>query len=47
MEEKKIKEKHDQLVKEKKVTLQILHEFKFMKGIDTLDLFKNKGKLII
>ena len=43
-EAKKVKEKHDQLVKEKKVTLQILHEFKFMKGIDTLDLFKNKIK---
>ncbi len=35
-----LKEKHDQLVKEKKVTANLLKEFKFMKNIDTLDKFK-------
>lgn len=36
----KIKEQHDRLVHEKKVTHDILKEFKFMKGIDTLEQFK-------
>ncbi len=36
----KIKEKHDQLVKEKKVTAELLKEFKFMKNVDTLEKFK-------
>ena len=39
---KEVKEKHDQLVKEKKITTQILTEYKFMKGIDTIDAFKTK-----
>lgn len=41
-EAKKIKEQHDRLVKEKKITSQILTEYKFMKGIDTLEAFKTK-----
>jgi len=43
-EAKKVKEEHDKLVQEKKVTSEILKEYKFMKGIDTLDAFKNKVK---
>lgn len=41
---KKVKEEHDRLVHEKKVTSQILNEYKFMKGVDTLDKFKKKIK---
>jgi predicted NAD-dependent protein-ADP-ribosyltransferase YbiA (DUF1768 family) len=41
---KKVKEEHDRLVHEKKVTTQILNEYKFMKGVDTLDKFKSKIK---
>jgi predicted NAD-dependent protein-ADP-ribosyltransferase YbiA (DUF1768 family) len=41
-EAKKIKAEHDKKVEEKKVTVQILNECKFMKGIDTLDKFKKK-----
>ena len=41
-EAKKVKEQHDKLVKEKKVTAEILKEYKFMKGIDTLEAFKTK-----
>jgi predicted NAD-dependent protein-ADP-ribosyltransferase YbiA (DUF1768 family) len=41
-EAKKVKADHDKLVEEKKVTAQILKEYKFMKGVDTLDAFKNK-----
>jgi hypothetical protein len=41
-EAKKVKEQHDRLLKEKKITTQILSEYKFMKGIDTLEAFKNK-----
>lgn len=37
---KKIKEEHDRLVNEKKVTAIMLEEYKFMKGVDTLDKFK-------
>jgi len=37
---KKIKEEHDKLVNEKKVTSKILEEFKFMKNIDSLEKFK-------
>jgi predicted NAD-dependent protein-ADP-ribosyltransferase YbiA (DUF1768 family) len=37
---KKVKEEHDRLVNEKKVTAKMLDEFKFMKGIDTLEKFK-------
>ena len=43
-EAKKVKSDHDKLVEEKKVTLDILKEFKFMKGVDTLDKFKSKIK---
>lgn len=38
----KVKEAHDKLVKEKKVTAEILKEYKFMKNIDTLEKFKRK-----
>jgi predicted NAD-dependent protein-ADP-ribosyltransferase YbiA (DUF1768 family) len=41
-EAKKIKTEHDRLVEEKKVTVEILKEYKFMKGVDTLDAFKSK-----
>jgi predicted NAD-dependent protein-ADP-ribosyltransferase YbiA (DUF1768 family) len=37
---KKIKAEHDRLVHEKKVTSQMLHEYKFMKKVDTLEKFK-------
>jgi predicted NAD-dependent protein-ADP-ribosyltransferase YbiA (DUF1768 family) len=38
---KKVKAEHDRLVHEKKVTSQMLHEYKFMKKVDTLEKFKN------
>jgi len=41
---KKVKSEHDRLVEEKKVTLRILQEYKFMKGIDTIEQFKSKIK---
>jgi predicted NAD-dependent protein-ADP-ribosyltransferase YbiA (DUF1768 family) len=41
---KKVKAEHDKLVEEKKVSAQILKEYKFMKGIDTLEKFKTKIK---
>jgi predicted NAD-dependent protein-ADP-ribosyltransferase YbiA (DUF1768 family) len=41
-EAKKVKAEHDKLVDEKRITTQILKEFKFMKGIDTLEKFKGK-----
>jgi predicted NAD-dependent protein-ADP-ribosyltransferase YbiA (DUF1768 family) len=41
-EAKKVKKEHDKLVEEKKITMQILQEYKFMKGVDTLDKFKSK-----
>ena len=41
---KKVKEEHDKLVKEKRVTTDILREYKFMKGVDTLEKFKKKIK---
>ena len=37
---KKVKAEHDRLIHEKKVTSQMLHEYKFMKKIDTLEKFK-------
>jgi predicted NAD-dependent protein-ADP-ribosyltransferase YbiA (DUF1768 family) len=37
---KKVKAQHDRLVHEKKVTSKMLDEYKFMKGIDTIDKFK-------
>jgi predicted NAD-dependent protein-ADP-ribosyltransferase YbiA (DUF1768 family) len=39
---KKIKAEHDRLVEEKKISAQILKEYKFMKGVDTLEKFKTK-----
>lgn len=39
---KEVKKQHDRLVHEKKVTAEILKEYKFMKGIDTLEKFKKK-----
>ena len=41
-EAKSVKEQHDRLVEEKKVTAEILKEYKFMKGVDSLDAFKSK-----
>lgn len=41
---KKVKAEHDRLVQEKKVTSEILKEYKFMKGVDTLEKFKSKIK---
>jgi predicted NAD-dependent protein-ADP-ribosyltransferase YbiA (DUF1768 family) len=43
-EAKKIKYEHDRLVEEKKVTMEILKEYKFMKGIETLEAFQSKIK---
>jgi len=43
-EAKVVKEEHDRLVEEKKVTAEILKEYKFMKGVDTIDAFKSKIK---
>ena len=37
---KEVKKEHDKLVEEKKITNQILKEYKFMKGVDTLEKFK-------
>jgi predicted NAD-dependent protein-ADP-ribosyltransferase YbiA (DUF1768 family) len=37
-----VKKEHDRLVEEKKVSAQILKEYKFMKGIETLEAFKSK-----
>jgi predicted NAD-dependent protein-ADP-ribosyltransferase YbiA (DUF1768 family) len=44
VEAKKVKAEHDRLVEEKKVTAEILKEYKFMKGIETLEAFKSKIK---
>jgi predicted NAD-dependent protein-ADP-ribosyltransferase YbiA (DUF1768 family) len=41
---KKVKAEHDRLVEEKKTTTTIVKEYKFMKGIDTVDKFKSKIK---
>ena len=41
---KKIKAQHDRLVREKKVTAQLLQEVKFMKAVDTLEKFQQKIK---
>ena len=38
----KVKKEHDQLIHEKKVTANIVNEYKFMKGIDTLEKFQKK-----
>jgi len=39
---KEVKKEHDRLVEEKKVTAEIFKEYKFMKGIETLEAFKSK-----
>ena len=39
---KEVKEEHDNLVREKKITAQLLSEVKFMENIETLDDFKQK-----
>jgi predicted NAD-dependent protein-ADP-ribosyltransferase YbiA (DUF1768 family) len=44
VEAKKVKAEHDRLVKEKKITTELLKEYKFMKGVDTIDAFKSKIK---
>lgn len=41
---KKIKDQHDRIVKEKKITNELLKEFAFMKDITTLEKFKQKVK---
>ena len=41
---KLVKKEHDKLVEEKKVSAEILKEYNFMKGIETLDAFKSKIK---
>ena len=43
-EAKSVKEQHDKLVEEKKITAEILKEYKFMKGVDSLEAFKSKIK---
>jgi hypothetical protein len=40
----KVKEEHDRLIYEKKVSNEILKEYKFMKNVDTLEKFKSKIK---
>ncbi|MCJ7802587.1 MAG: NADAR family protein [Candidatus Marinimicrobia bacterium] len=42
VEAKKVKAEHDKLVKEKRITAEMLKEFKIMKGVETLDAFKSK-----
>lgn len=37
---KKVKTEHDNLVREKKMTAEMMSEYKFMKGIDSLEKFK-------
>lgn len=39
---KNVKKEHDKLVEEKKITAALLKDYKFMKGIDTLDKLKKK-----
>ena len=39
---KKIKQQHDMIINEKKLTAQMADEYKFMKNIETLDDFKKK-----
>jgi predicted NAD-dependent protein-ADP-ribosyltransferase YbiA (DUF1768 family) len=42
VEAKKVKAEHDKLVEEKKVTAEMLKEYKFMKDIQTLEAFRSK-----
>ena len=39
---KNVKDQHDRLVKEKKITAEILKEYRFMKDVDTLEKFQKK-----
>jgi predicted NAD-dependent protein-ADP-ribosyltransferase YbiA (DUF1768 family) len=39
---KTVKKEHDKLVEEKRITAALLREYKFMKGIDTLEKLKKK-----
>ena len=39
---KNVKKEHDKLVEEKKITMSLLKDYKFMKGIDTLEKLKKK-----
>jgi predicted NAD-dependent protein-ADP-ribosyltransferase YbiA (DUF1768 family) len=39
---KTVKKEHDKLVEEKRITASLLKDYKFMKGIDTLDKLKKK-----
>jgi len=39
---KKVKTEHDKMIHEKKVSASIVNEYKFMRGIDTLEKFKKK-----
>jgi len=41
---KEVKAQHDKMVEEKRVSNAILKEYKFMKGVDTLDKFKKEIK---
>jgi len=41
---KKIKADRENVINEKRITYQISEEFRFMKGIDTIEQFKNKIK---
>ena len=41
---KEIESKHNRLIQEKKITTQMLQEYKFMKDVDTLEKFKAKVK---
>jgi predicted NAD-dependent protein-ADP-ribosyltransferase YbiA (DUF1768 family) len=41
---KKVKSEHDKIVEERKISLTILKEFKFMKNVDTLEKFISKIK---
>ena len=43
-EAKKVKTDHDRIVEEKRVSAVMLKEYKFMKGIDSLEKFKSKIK---
>lgn len=40
-EAKKVKAEHDRIIEQKRVTAEIIKEFKFMKGVETLEAFKS------
>ena len=40
-EAKKVKAEHDRLIEQKKVTAEILKEYRFMKGVETFEAFKS------